>query len=702
MNFLAPLFLLGTLTLVMPVLFHLVKRSQQKKIPFSSLLFLTTTPPRITRRSRLEHLLLLLMRCLIICLLVAGFTRPYFRKAWEPPVIAQAGKNVVVLVDASASMRRANLWTLAQDKVRAVLKDLSAGDMAALYTYDIHLHPVVSFDDWKQMPSADRAELSVQLFKKETPHWAAGNLGPALIEASEIMQNRLRADPQSDSHMLHEIVLISDMQEGSHLYGLQEYDWPKNTSVRLEIVPSNRIRNASIQWLSDREGEDVSNMKSSVRLRVVNGIDSIKEQFVLWWDFGNAAGLKVDPLEVYVPAGQSKIVHFPFTAGSSTGERIRLSGDAEEYDNQLFVVVSEIEKLTVSYFGDELDTDSQRPLYYLQRAVRSMEKRLVKLVRPSTNDTLNTEIFESQLSFVTAPLTETHREHIKNNLKQGKTVILVLSSTRMLDELRGISGKNISVEESKGSEYTMLSHIDFTHPIFAPFSDPRYNDFTKIRFWKHRQVDLRSIPEALVISRFEDNTPFLIHIPVESGAILVLASSWHPEDSQLAVSSKFLPLLASIMDMSLKTKPVRLQYRVGEEIPIPRESIRGSVTMNRPDGSRIEVASDDQHFRQTDLPGIYSMVSSVLTQRFAVNLPAEESRMTAILPDDLKQLGVPIDIISDWKARRGNDVQRDRKAEEMEAQQNLWRWLILGALILLLLETFASGWFARRPANQVT
>ena len=42
-----------------PIVFHLIRRSPRGEVPFSSLMFLSPTPPRLTRRSRLDHLLLL-------------------------------------------------------------------------------------------------------------------------------------------------------------------------------------------------------------------------------------------------------------------------------------------------------------------------------------------------------------------------------------------------------------------------------------------------------------------------------------------------------------------------------------------------------------------------------------------------------------------------------------------------------------------
>src|SRR4029434_3736926 len=116
MSFLAPLFLVGALAVSLPIVFHLIRRTSREKTPFSSLMFLMPTPPRITRRSRLEHIFLLILRCLVLCLLALGFARPFFQRAMPNQPASDAGKKIVVLLDTSASMRRANLWTEATAK----------------------------------------------------------------------------------------------------------------------------------------------------------------------------------------------------------------------------------------------------------------------------------------------------------------------------------------------------------------------------------------------------------------------------------------------------------------------------------------------------------------------------------------------------------------------------------------------------------
>ncbi len=51
---------------------------------------------------------------------------------------------------------------------------------------------------------------------------------------------------------------------------------------------------------------------------------------------------------------------------------------------------------------------------------------------------------------------------------------------------------DIQIAEASG-DYALLGQIDFTHPLFAPFADPRFSDFSHIHFWKHRRVTFPAI-----------------------------------------------------------------------------------------------------------------------------------------------------------------------------------------------------------------
>src|ERR1044071_2994979 len=94
MSFLAPLFLVGAVAIAAPIIFHLIRRTVKERVRFSTLMFLKESPPRLTKRSHLENILLLLMRCAVICLLAISFARPYFqRAAVEPPKLNSGNRS---------------------------------------------------------------------------------------------------------------------------------------------------------------------------------------------------------------------------------------------------------------------------------------------------------------------------------------------------------------------------------------------------------------------------------------------------------------------------------------------------------------------------------------------------------------------------------------------------------------------------------
>src|SRR5215208_19956 len=112
MAFLNPFFLIGVLAAGIPVLVHLVRRTRAQKVFYPSLMFLRKIEQKTIRRRHLRNLLLLLLRCLALLLLALAFSRPYFTK---PSIQASTARaNGVILLDASASMRYADLFERAK------------------------------------------------------------------------------------------------------------------------------------------------------------------------------------------------------------------------------------------------------------------------------------------------------------------------------------------------------------------------------------------------------------------------------------------------------------------------------------------------------------------------------------------------------------------------------------------------------------
>ena len=89
-------------------------------------MFLTPSPPRLTRRSRLDQILLLLMRLAALALLAFAFARPFFRESATLALEDLPRRRVAIVLDTSASMRRGDLWQQAIKHAEKELDNLGA------------------------------------------------------------------------------------------------------------------------------------------------------------------------------------------------------------------------------------------------------------------------------------------------------------------------------------------------------------------------------------------------------------------------------------------------------------------------------------------------------------------------------------------------------------------------------------------------
>jgi hypothetical protein len=278
----------------------------------------------------------------------------------------------------------------------------------------------------------------------------------------------------------------------------------------------------------------------------------------------------------------------------------------------------------------------------------------------------------------------------------GKTLVFAPRTTRAGAALGALLGREpVTLTEGQPNNYAMFAEIDFQHPLFAPFADPRYSDFTKIHFWKYRKLDATGIPGARIVAKFDTGDPGLVEVPVGQGRLYFLASAWHPDDSQLAVSSKFVPLMWSMLEQSGGVASFTTQYLVAENVTLPTGA--SATAVRAPAGTSSPLEPGATTFAQTLEPGIYELTGGIKSQRFAVNLDPNESRTTPLASDELEQLGVPV-------ARPKSDglapVENKTVLQGVEAEnrQKLWRWFIAATLAVLLAESAVAGWTARRSA----
>jgi hypothetical protein len=669
-------------------------------------MFLRPTLPRFRSRSRLEHVLLLIVRCAVLCLLAFAFARPFLRQpAAAGP--ADAGKRIVLLIDTSASMRRAGLWARALDEAKLVLRDAKPADRVCVMSFDQGTRTLIGFEQWETMDLGQRASLTAQELAKLSPGWSATDLGHALVTAAEAIEDDETHDG-GQSKTERQIVLISDLQQGSKLDALLAYEWPQGLGLTAKVIPCQGATNASLQLVTTRDSLAPAREDDLPDIRITNSPDATSDRFQLRW--ADTTESNPSPaLDVYVAAGHSTVVRAPIRPDRQAAGKLLLTGDDQDFDNTLYVMPELRRQVNVLYIGNDEPNDTAGMLYYLRQAFGTGKAWTSRISPRSGNAILDsTDVEAADLIVVADPLNPRNMAPLRRHLESGKPLLLALKSAEAATAFFGLAGINeIETQEAETNRYAMLARLEFDHPLLKPFSDPRFGDFTRIHFWKYRRVDLANCPAARVLARFDNNDPAWFEIPVGRGTLLVWTSGWQPSDSDLALSSKFVPLLYGILEYGGALVTHQAQYFVGDPVPLPNQMSSGGpdIQVRKPDGSTVDVGRDRQVFAQTDLPGIYSISDPTGStnpqsathnpQFFAVNLPAAESRTDPLPLEDLEKLGVTLKPTVAAVSDATRLAARHNSFSEMESRQKLWRWVLAAMFLLLLIETWLGGWLTR-------
>jgi hypothetical protein len=752
MSFLAPWFVLAGLAAIsLPVIFHLFRRTPRGRLPFSTLMFLTPSPPRLTSRSRLDNWPLLLLRGLILALLALTFGRPFLRQLLEQQQDAPVGERTVLLVDTSASMRRGELFKQAITAAEKIVDRAGVHDELAILAYGNETRPALSFESWRTAPPPERSGLGRAALSELKASWSATRLDQALVAAVETLDVADQDKASATVDRRRRIVLVSDLQAGSRLSGLQSFEWPKR--IELELIPLElKGNNAGLHALAASDETTSANSAAPrPRVLVINAAHSQRESFELKWKTAqpvSADDETAKPVAIYIPPGQSRVVRTPPVPAGDVAE-LTLSGDDEAFDNSLWFVPPTREQVRVLHLSTEKSDDPQTLRYFLERAlgqgltgrtvsVETVDPHADGVRSPTAADLDNVPLVVVALDRELPPA---WLEALHAWLDRGGVVLGVVTRTDVAP-WRALLPKELAeparitlAESDKSREYALLSDLDLRHPILAPFNDPRFSDFTKIRIWKHRRLtrDDTAAKQVRIVARFDSGEPAWIEATHGSGRVLLMASGWQPRESQLGVSSKFVPLLGTLIELGWRKAAPAVNYDSGTIVDLSRlgdiaESTEpvadpsddksttdqpaapeqapvattkparatGPWTIKTPSGRELTVADDAPRFDPDEGPGVYEVRSAAGLQRLAINVPVDESKTARLGPEVLETLGVRL--VKDEPTAPALTVAEKQtlQSRQLEARQQLWRWCLVFALGMTLCETWYAGHVARR------
>ena len=695
--FLVPLFLLGIAGVVIPIVVHLTRRQRRNVVHFPSLMFLEKIPYQEQRRRRIQHWFLLSLRALALALLAIAFARPFMQDAQVGLGAAGGPREVVVLVDQSYSMEVGDQFERARTEARQIFDGLGPLDRASLVAFSQGARVLAR-------STSDRTRLRSAL---DTIRVGAGatRFGPALKVAQTILEETTLPSG--------EVYLLSDFQRNG---------WVGDEGVRLP--PGSDFHPMPVGH-ADAVEENVLVTDVALPRQVVSGRERVTPSARIVRRGGMeprevTLTLEIDGQELQSrtvtmqPDAATSVAFQPFTLSRPhTRGTVRVGEDEVTADNARHFVLSPGAALSVLVM--ESAGSSRDVSLYLRRAldITSDGRFRVSIRRASTirpADLADTDVVILNDVQIDGP----SAERLRGFVQEGGGLLVALGAqggwpASAADLLPGAIGPVQDRIQGRGGR---LGYLEYGHAVFEVFAGPRSGDFTGARFFRARAFE--PAPGGTVLARFDDGSVALAEARHGRGRVLVWTSTLDSYWTDLALQPVFLPFVHRLTEYLGGRAEARPWYTIGQVVDLANPEALEAAGLDptvaeglsegfdqvalTPSGETVPMpAGEGPRYLPLEERGFYTVrpPGSEPERPFvlAVNVELEESNLARL---DTEQLAVQITAPPGTEGASLNPEQAvTLQREDQERRQSVWRWLLLAALGLFVLETALSNWVSR-------
>lgn len=245
-GFTSPLWLWGLGSVAVPIAIHLWRRQTPRVLPWGPMKFLRDVMNRHARRLRVESLLILLVRCLLLVVLALAVARP-FVESDSPLDSGTLRRHKVLLVDGTLSMTaksgQESRMDLARELAREIVLDSGAADTFNLCRIGDSTSPVII-----RRPAHDREDVLREIERLPLMD-DAGDLATTLRQVLSLLS-------EVPPHEAIDLFVISDFQSSQ---------WVLETPAE-EVAIRQMFQSLSERsrlFLLNASGERVTNLSLS-------------------------------------------------------------------------------------------------------------------------------------------------------------------------------------------------------------------------------------------------------------------------------------------------------------------------------------------------------------------------------------------------------------------------------------------------------
>ena len=691
LTFLAPLFLAGIVAAAVPIYVHLVQRERKDAVEFPSLMFLQRIPYRSVRRQRIRHWALLALRCLALLLLATAFARPFFhRDAGAAAAGSGTTREIVVLLDRSYSMGYGDRWTRAQDAARRAVDGLRHGDRGTVVAFDESAEALTE-------PTADRARLSSVVGST-----SAGSGGTRYAPALRVAQKLLA----ESNRPRREVVLISDFQRRGW-EARDDVQFPAGTAFTPVDVSDARTADVAVTTATLRRERPADRDYLVAAARVANSGEAAVASLPVTLSLN---GRGVETRRVQLAPRSAATVTFtrvPIPDGETRGT-ISAAPDALRADDTFHFTLSASQELSVLVL-EPPDPHANQSLY-LRRALELSETPPVRLTVKGVGQ-LAAADFNGRslivLNDVAFPQGDAGRRLV-DFVARGGGLLVVLGEHSTPGAWMGESAARLlpgtvaATVDRTGEAGATLVSVEYVHPVFELFNQPRSGDFATSRFFRYRALDVHGgarTDTTAVLARFDDGGVALAERSVGAGRVLVWTSTLDNFWNDLALQPVFLPFVHQLARHAARFTEAKPWFTVGEALDLGRQPTGGGrsateanveLVAQAPSGARTQLggrgAPRSLPLREHGFYEVRPLGGTAGSGRtVAVNVDAGEADLSHMDPAEL------VTAVTKQGAAAQAAAALDATPEEAEQRQTLWWYLLAAAVILLAAETAVAN-----------
>lgn len=548
--------------MAIPLIIHLLHRQRFRRERWGAMQFLLNAIKKTQRRIRLENLILLLIRMLVMGFLAMAIARPFLK---ESPLAALSDSNInyIFVMDNSMSMgykrAQATQLELAKRAAADALDKLSFSSSDTFTLILLNQYPEVRAANILKRDVAKNAVQEVEL----------SDYGTSMVNTFAVIDEVIKKSPNVDK----KVYIFSDMQENS--WRCQSEEQKKKFDEQLQ-----KLSHAEHQYfyLIDVGEEDPQNygiVAATVRDRVITTKRKIGFDVTLH----NYSSLPVREIPVHMivngdrkdiqqctlDAYSSGQVSFEYEFPEAGPHRIKFetTPDFLSKDDVRYFAVDVREGIRLLLLDGEPMPGSEDEIFFLQMALDpSREGRRFK-IDVKTPDTFPLDelqtydaVFLCNCKDLSPEKVEKLKEFVKNGgglfISLGAKVGKEFYNTELYEEGKGLMPAKLT--EIKGFELEkvangeeepfFLQKIRVEHPMFKIYKDPKeqstLNKLPFAMFWGTEQYD-----EAGVLAAYNDPiaSPFVIEKSYGEGKVLLFTTSVDKEWNTFFKLAPYLPII---------------------------------------------------------------------------------------------------------------------------------------------------------------